>query len=143
MNRTFAMSVVMGELVIVPVTVVAQQGFTVGDLLNRGANKLTAEEVQRLHSRSTISGIQAGRSEVTFRNKYGADGSVTGDFWRNGADAGKISGTWSANVNGQACNNLNNGAVNACSYYYSLSGRYYTVQSEEQSAPIYERQITR
>lgn len=63
----------------------AQQKMTLGDLLDHGGRKLTAEEVKALVAGATITGAQGGNfPEVTFENQYAADGSVTGNAWRSG-----------------------------------------------------------
>jgi hypothetical protein len=121
----------------------SQQLSTVGDVLDRGGKKLTKEEVQKLYTGATVSGVQAGKPEVTFQNKHMPDGSVTGNGWRSGVFTGTFSGTWYMNDNGQFCYNLVNGTIHNCFYYFQLSNRYYAALTDARSAPVYERQFAR
>jgi hypothetical protein len=143
MNRMLVSSVVIGALSLTALTALAQQALTVGDLLDRGAKKLTKEEVRALYSGATVSGVQAGKPEVTFQNKHMPDGSVTGNSWRNGAFTGSFAGTWFIDDNGQSCYNLVSATIRNCFYYYSLTNRIYAAQTEARSEPVYERQFTK
>jgi len=97
----------------------AQQLSTVGDLLDHGGKKLTKEELQRTYSGAIISGTQAGKPQVTFKNNYMANGTVAGDSWNNGTRY-PVTGVWFMNDSGQVCNTLNGGTVKRCIYYFSL-----------------------
>ena len=121
----------------------AQQISTVGDILNQGGRKLSKEEIQRLYMGATVSGHRWGMPEITFQNKLLPDGTVTGTALRNGQVVASISGRWSITNNAQTCFDLNNNTEHNCFYYYNLSNRYYAAQSEDKSAPAYERQFTR
>jgi hypothetical protein len=47
-----------------PATAWGRQALTVGDLLDKGAKKLTQEEIRTLYTEATVSGVQAGKPEV-------------------------------------------------------------------------------
>ena len=107
----------------------AQDTMTVGDLLDRGAKKLTKDEARTLYSNATITGTQGGNfPDTTFKNVFGADGIVKGDAWNKGVWFSKINGKWSVNDKGQVCSDLVNdqgGKIVGCFYVFALSNRYY------------------
>jgi hypothetical protein len=147
MNRFVAALAVTGAIVGQSSITYAQQPSTVGDILDKGGKRLTKEEVQRLYSGATVSGVQgADHPETTFKNTYSTSGSVTGDAWRNGTWFSKISGSWSANDSGQLCSDLTTsqgGKIAGCAYYFSLGGHYYSARAVDRSTPVNERQFGR
>lgn len=144
MKRAVLMSLVVGWCILVNIpTAFAQQPLTVGDLLSKGATRLTKDQIQKLYTGATVSGAQAGHPENTFQNTHMPDGSVTGIAWRNGVRSGTTSGTWSMNDSGQFCYNLQNGTIRNCFYYYGLDNRVYAALNDSKIDPVYERMFSR
>jgi hypothetical protein len=123
----------------------AQQPSTVGELLDKGGKWLNKDEVAKLVTGATISGLQVGRPDVKFHVIEKADGSVSGGATWPGAST-LVSGTWSINELGQHCSDLTNSAgakIQGCFYYLSLDGRFYVAKTNGRAEPLYERQFNR
>jgi hypothetical protein len=125
----------------------AQQKMTLGDLQDRGARKLTSEEIKALVAGATLAGAQGGNfPEVTFENVYAADGSVTGKAWRSGVLFTTIKGKWSIDQGGQLCSDLLNDRqdkIAGCFSFYALGNNYYAARGDTRSAEANQRTIKR
>jgi hypothetical protein len=64
MKRICLTMAAVGTFSLIPPTAWGQQALTVGDLLDKGAKKLTREEIRTLYTGATASGVQAGKPEV-------------------------------------------------------------------------------
>ena len=94
-----------------------------------------------------MSGTQGGNyPNVTFKNRYLADGSVKGDAWDKGQWFTNIKGKWTLNDAGQLCSDLLNDQGNriaGCGYYFVLGDAHYSSASETRSQAVNERKISR
>ena len=124
----------------------AQTPATLGDLLDRGAKKLTQAELKQQLSGATISGTAGGRFPTfTFKNLYTPDGLVSGDSWDKGVWSTKNSGKWSVNAAGEFCQDLINDRrekFGSCLSYYVLGNAYYVALGSVRTAEVRERTIT-
>lgn len=124
----------------------AQQASTLGNVLEHGGKKLTRDEMTPLVSGATVSGVQGGNfRDVTFKNLYAADGTVTGNAWRSGVWFTKIRGKWWIDQTGKFCQDLLNDrqeTISACQAYYALGTAYYAARGDAQSAEVNWRTIS-
>lgn len=120
---------------------------TLGDLLDHGGRKLTADEVKALVAGATITGVQGGNFQnVTFENMYAAGGSVTGNAWNSGVWFTKIKGKWSIDQKGQLCSDLLNDRqdkIANCFPFYALGSNYYAARGDERSSEVNQRTFKR
>lgn len=124
-----------------------QQKMTLGEMLDRGAKRLSPAEMRSLIAGATISGVQGGNfPDVTYTNVYSSDGAVAGNAWKSKVWFTKIKGTWSVNDSGQLCVDLMNDRqekVAGCQSLYVLEGRYYATRSDARDAEANWRTLSR
>jgi hypothetical protein len=129
-----------------PPTPPALQKTTLGDLLDRGAKKLSPTDMKQLIAGATISGMQGGNfPDVTYTNVHSADGAVNGNAWRSRVWFSKIKGTWSIDASGQLCVELLNERqekIAACQPYYVLGTSYFGVRGDTRAAEANWRSIS-
>ena len=122
----------------------ASSRMTVGDLKAKGGKRITAAEMKELHTGATIRGSnQFGN----WTRKQGADGKYSGQNAQYMGGTRSFNGDWRIDEEGRNCslNRAQFGAMEACSFYYSLDGKYYTVSGENpsDSAVLEDRLISR
>ncbi|MBI2768492.1 MAG: hypothetical protein HYX47_02615 [Burkholderiales bacterium] len=109
----------------------AQAQSTLGDLLDKGASKLTAAEAQSLGPLGvTRQGVDSD-AIMTLR----ADGTVVGTVVnKQGFGASDAQGTWTVDAGGKRCVDVRLPAFNMnwsqCGYTYRLGGQLYGVASD-------------
>jgi len=120
----------------------AQQPITVGELLSKGATKLTKEDIASIYAGGvTISGISPGGSRKIYVT-YLKDGTLSGrstdlDDLRGYG----LMGTWSINNEAQLCTQVRNTYGRdvtpnpPCSFRFKLGDMLYSAQSEEPDTP--------
>jgi hypothetical protein len=126
-------------------TVSAQSPASVGALLDQGGKQLTGDEVSRLYSGATVSGVQIGRPGTKFSVAYKPDGTASGSASWPGGNT-NVSGSWSVNNVGQICNDFRNssgGTIKGCNSLFRLGDKFYTAKTSDRAEPIYERQYVR
>jgi len=87
------------SLLLLPLEALCQQPATVGEILDKGCQKLTREEVIKLVPGATISGISM-TNYPNFKTEYTykGDGSMSGGALRvSGGGFNSVSGKWSVN----------------------------------------------
>ena len=126
----------------------AQQPATVGELLDKGGKKLTKDELAKLVTGATMSGISpinpSWKSQTTFKG----DGSYSGIVVRAGAGVGTsgIFGKWSLNDQGLMCTdgaNSSNQRIQNCNFFFRLGTAYYMGPTDDRTAQLLEREIKR
>jgi hypothetical protein len=104
----------------------AQQPATVGDLLDKGGKKLTKDELAKLVTGATISGIAPSSPNWKSQHTYKDDGSLSGHAFRFSGGMGTVGvwGKWSINEKGQFCIDIRNTAQQRFEncYFSLLSG---------------------
>jgi len=118
---------------------------TVGELLDSGGKQMNGSDIAKFFAGATIGGPALGQPSATFRLKYLADGTASGDVSSSGGST-KITGTWSTNQNNQYCQNLHTEQgmpILGCFYYFTMGNRLFMASSNGRSAPVLERQVTR
>ena len=114
---------------------------TLGDLTEKGARKLSSDEVRTLLSGSRMSG-EAWASGIPFNSTMAPNGTFEGTTARGRG----FSGVWTINADGQTCTNFRYdplGAGSPCVFTYELDGRYYITDRDEPTSRVVERRFTR
>jgi hypothetical protein len=106
---------------------------SLGELLDLGGRKLSADEMKVTLIGATINGRTATGGEVEFR--YNADGTVTGNAHPplGGRIASGVYGTWKIDGEGQLCADITYSAYNTkdirCGYLFKYGDAYFAAQS--------------
>jgi hypothetical protein len=136
------------SLLALPLEALCQQLATVGEILDKGGQKLTREEVIKLVPGATISGISmtnypSYKSEYTYKG----DGSMSGGALKiSGGGFTSASGKWSVNEDGQLCTDRSTSSGRSdvyCDHYFSLAEKYYASRTADKAALAVEREIKR
>jgi hypothetical protein len=136
------------SLLALPLEALCQQPATVGEILDNGGKKLAKEEVVKLVTGATISGISM-TNYPNYRNEYTykGDGSMSGGALRiSGPGFTSVSGKWSVNEDGQLCTDRSTSSGRSdvyCDHYFSLDGKYYASREADKPALVVEREIKR
>lgn len=136
MNHRTGLSILFGFMM--TATVYAQESVTVGELLSKGAKKLTREEVVNIYAAGpTISGV-APSGNRKFELTYSKDGKLSGhstDMY--GQRGSGLFGTWVVNDAGQFCTQIRNSFGRdstpnpPCGFRYKLGDAIYSAGSED------------
>jgi hypothetical protein len=115
----------------------AQAQSTLGDLLDKGASKVTATETHALAPLGVTRQGADSDAIMTLR----ADGSVTGSvFNKQGFGASEAQGTWSVDAGGKRCVDVKLPAFNMswaqCGYTYRLGNQLYGVASDSDRGAV-------
>ena len=119
---------------------------TLGEILDQGAKKLSAEEFKSLVSGATISGTTL--TGFDFSTKYSPDGTHSGSAQNMQGSSG-ISGTWKIDDSGKLCGQTqstrsNTPAPSVCAFWFKVADRYFTSPSDaDRSASIAPRAVKR
>lgn len=115
---------------------------TLGDLQDRGAKRLDAEELRKLVTGAEVTGGVTAGGRYSMRND--ADGRFTGTFTSSGGSNDRIWGRWRIDDSGRLCGTNEAARMSEiCSQYYVLDGTYYSTSGEGRSAPVAVRRISR
>ncbi len=150
-KQTSTLSMIMAPLFALSLVVLAQQPIiTVGDLLGAGGRKLTRDEIHKVVTDATVSGVVPANPSRQSEMNYKKDGSASGRS-SGGEGVGStygLSGTWTVNDQGQFCLKVNRSTDGAdrsppCFYWFVLNERYYTTSSDEKTSRAFIRDIKR
>src|SRR5471030_3272359 len=136
------------SLLVLPLEALCQQSTTVGEILDKGGNKLTKEEVIKLVTGATVSGISM-TNYPTFKSEYTykGDSSMSGGASRVSVGGfTSVKGRWSVTEDGQLCTDRTTSLDNSkayCDHYFSLGGKYYASRASDKAALVVEREIKR
>jgi hypothetical protein len=137
----------MVSLLALPPEALCQQPATVGEILDKGGQKLTKEEAIKLVTGATISGISMNYPDTKTEYTYKSDGSMSGGASRISARGfTSVNGRWSVNDDGQLCTDRTTSSRRSdvyCDHYFSLGGKYYASRSTDKGALVVEREIKR
>lgn len=140
MNRNFIRSALFGVLLLLGTTMTNAQEFSnLGEILDKGGQRLDATELKAFLSGATISG-KSMRPPTEFEMNYASDGVANGRIFGIRVDqAPGMTGTWKVDDKGQICVDLMTmtfGAVKGCSSYYKLGNVYYQAASDDRGAVV-------
>jgi hypothetical protein len=136
------------SLLAIPLEALCQQPATVGEILDRGGQRLTKEEVIKLVTGATVSGISmTNYPDYKTEYTYKSDGSMGGSSSRiAGRGFNTVNGRWSVNDDGQLCTDRATSSGRSdvyCDHYFSLGGKYYASRTADKAALGVEREIKR
>lgn len=134
------------SLVAIPLEAFCQRPATVGELLEKGGKKLTKEEVTRLVTGATVSGMSM-TNYPNFRTEYTykSDSSMNGGSSRvAGSEFISVKGGWSVTEDGQLRTDRTSSWGNTKAYYdhyFYLRGKYYASRAADKGALVVGRAV--
>jgi hypothetical protein len=116
----------------------AQAQSTLGDILDKGASKATAAELQAMGTH----GFVRDTADANARMYFNPNGTVVGTVVnKQGHGASEAAGTWAVDASGKRCVDVTLPTFNMkwkeCGYSYKLDGKLYSVASDsDRQAPV-------
>lgn len=120
---------------------------TVGAVLDAGGSQLSREEVSSLLSGASVSGPNANGNRTQADIKAG--GEITGSFQRPDGKTGSYFGKWSVDDQGRFCRDIKvtmrntSSTDSTCSFYFKAGRHYFIADTNERTAALYPRTVTR
>jgi hypothetical protein len=150
MNRTRIRTTMFAALVAFGATLANAEEFAnLGELLDKGAKRLDAAELKALLTGATARGTTFG-GKLDVETTFESDGKASGRTWGGYPDVSPFyRGTWTINEKGQICVDLIMSdprvpPAKGCSFYFILNNNaYYIAASDDRSAVVRSRKITR
>jgi len=116
---------------------------TVGEILDKGGQKLDAAAARAIVPGVTFTGTNA--AGFVGKTEFKADGTVAASGTRpsdNRSNSG--SGTWSVDDSGKVCSKIQwngGGTGGACNYWFKQGEDYYTAQSDARDQAAVKRAV--
>jgi hypothetical protein len=151
MTRNFIRSATCATLLLFGASVaIAQEFANLGELLDKGGKRLDAAELKALLTGATTTGkVFAPGSQLESETTFTKDGKASLRLWGMHPEVTpNMNGTWTINEQGQVCIDMvpidpRVRPVKGCASYYSVNNVYYAAASDERSAVVRMRKITR
>ena len=115
----------------------------VGELMQQGGKKLSAEELKQLHAGGvTYKGSLA--SGGTFREQHKTDGSVSGNAQTLRGSSGLV-GTWNINDEGRLCIIVtvlaSGNKLDTCRFIWQQGDKYFSADGDAPETTLVSRQF--
>lgn len=140
-------ALVIAILATLPICSLAQVPMTVGTLLDKGGKKLSKNELTEVITDATVTGPAPSVRGWNATHTYKADGSLSGMAnMISGSRSTRLIGKWWLNDQGQMCTDVTNGFdqnFKRCDYYFRAGSAYYMAPTDDTSADLVERKISR
>lgn len=115
----------------------------VGELLNQGGQKLSKEDLQKLHEGGVTQSGALGNG-TPYSEQHKPDGTLSGRAGPSGQYS--LNGNWKIDDAGKLCLDITPTAgprLNSCSVIWKAGDKYFASLTEEPNAVVRERKYTK